>query len=197
MDKTPNRESYILQLEKLRSIIEDTNDRIIAEVPDPLIYNNANFFTKAFLSTMCAYLESYLKDSLMTIVDNTNAKLVSANLPHNLIMWSFGIRKEVKETDLKYETLKLEIKKKDIDDHISGNPFKTKDLFKKFGIELEKNSNFNIQKEEINSIVVKRNKILHHNDDASDVSNKDLVDNIIALKNYILNIDEIICSHLD
>ena len=196
MDKTPNRESYIKQLEKLRSIIEDTNDRIIAEVPDPLIYNNANFFTKAFLITMCAYLESYLKDSLMTIVDSTNAKLVSANLPHNLIMWSFGIRKEVKETDLKYESLKLEIKKKDIDDHISGNPFKTKDLFKKFGIELEKNFNFNIQKEEINSIVVKRNKILHHNDDASDVSNKDLVDNIIALKNYILNIDEIICSHL-
>jgi hypothetical protein len=56
---------------------------------------------------------------------------------------------------------------------------------------------FNSQKEEINSIVVKRNKILHHNDEASDVSNKDLIDNIIAIKNYIINIDDIICKHLD
>jgi hypothetical protein len=197
MDKTPYKESYLLQLEKLSSIIEDTNSRIISDPPDSLIYDNANFFTKAFLITMCAYLESYLKDSLMTIVDDTNAKLVSAKLPHNLILWGLGAKKDIKETDLKFKSLKLEIKKKDLDDSISGNPFKTRDLFKKFGIELEKNSEFNIQKEAINSIVVKRNKILHHNDEASDVSNKDLTDNIIALKKYIINIDELICKHLD
>ncbi|SFE94935.1 HEPN domain-containing protein [Flavobacterium xueshanense] len=197
MDKTPYKESYILQLEKLSSIIEDTNSRIISDPPDSLIYDNANFFTKAFLITMCAYLESYLKDSLMTIVDDTNAKLVSAKLPHNLILWGLGAKKDIKETDLKFKSLKLEIKKKDLDDSISGNPFKTRDLFKKFGIELEKNSEFNIQKEAINSIVVKRNKILHHNDEASDVSNKDLTENIIALKKYIINIDELICKHLD
>lgn len=197
MDKTPYKDSYILQLEKLSSIVEDTNSRIISDPPDSLIYDNANFFTKAFLITMCAYLESYLKDSLMTIVDDTNIKLVSAKLPHNLILWSLGAKKDIKETDLKYKSLKLEIKKKDLDDSISGNPFKTRDLFKKFGIELEKNLQFSIQKEEINSIVVKRNKILHHNDEASDISNKDLTDNIIALKKYINNIDEIICRHLD
>lgn len=197
MDKTPYRETYILQLDKLSSIIEHTNSRIISEPSDPLIYDNANFFTKAFLITMCAYLESYLKDSLMIIVDDTNAKLVSAKLPHNLILWSLGTKKDIKETDFKFKNLKLEIKKKDLDDSISGNPFKTRDLFKKFGIELEKNSGFNIQKEEINSIVVKRNKILHHNDEASDVSNKDLTDNIIALKKYIINIDELICKHLN
>lgn len=196
MDKTSHRESYILQLEKLSLIIENTNERIISDSPDPLIYDNANFFSKAFLITMCAYLESYLKDVLMLIVENTNAKLTSAKLPHNLIMWSLSMKKDIKENELKYEKLKLEIKKKDLDDYISGNPFKTRDLFKKFGIELEKNELFNIQKEEINSMVAKRNKILHHNDEASDVSNKDLIDNISALKKYILNIDDLICTHL-
>ena len=100
MDKTPYKDSYILQLEKLSSIVEDTNSRIISDPPDSLIYDNANFFTKAFLITMCAYLESYLKDSLMTIVDDTNIKLVSAKLPHNLILWSLGAKKDIKETDL-------------------------------------------------------------------------------------------------
>lgn len=197
MDKTPYRESYISQLDKLSSIITSTNNRIICESPDPLIYENANFFTKAFLITMCAYLESYLKDSLMIIVDHSNAKLAIAKLPHNLILWSLGVKKEIKTTDLKFENLQLDIKKKDLDDSISGNPFKTRDLFKKFGIELDKNPLFNSLKEEINSIVVKRNKILHHNDDASDVSNKDLIDNIISLKNYIINIDNIICSYVE
>lgn len=197
MDTTPYKESYILQLGKLRTIIDASNSRIIADPPDELIYDNANFFTKAFLVTMCAYLESYLKDVLMVVVDELNARLTTTKLPHNLVKWSFNLDKELKENELKYEQLKIGIKKKELDDFISGNPYKTKDLFKKFGIELEKNSVFNSQKEEINSIVVKRNKILHHNDEASDVSNKDLTDNIAALTLYISNIDELICKHLD
>ena len=197
MNKTPYKESYILQLTKLKTIIEATNSRIIVEPVDKLIYENANFFTKAFLVTMCAYLESYLKDVLMVIIDEFNLRLSTTKLPHNLVKWSFNIEKDLKDSELKYEQLKLGIKKKELDDFISGNPFKTKELFKKFGIELEKNAVFNSQKEEINSIVVKRNKILHHNDEASDVSNKDLTENITALTNYIANIDEIICRHLD
>ncbi len=197
MDKTPHKESYILQLGRLKTIIDAANSRIIADPPDELIYENANFFTKAFLVTMCAHLESYLKDALMVVVDELNLRLTESKLPHNLVKWSFNIEKELKENELKYEQLKIGIKKKELDDFISGNPFKTKELFKKFGIDLEKNVGFNSQKEEINSIVVKRNKILHHNDEASDVSNKDLTGNITALTDYITNIDEIICKHLD
>lgn len=197
MDSTPYKESYTLQLRRLISIIEITNERMISDPPDSLIYENANFFSKAFLVTMCAYLESYLKDALMVVIDQINARLESSKLPHNLIKWSLNIDKDFKDDEFKYELFKIRIKKKQLDDSISGNPFKTKDLFKKFGIDLEQNQLFNSQKEEINAIVVKRNKILHHNDEASDVSSIDLYNNIDSITNYIINIDEILCRHLD
>lgn len=197
MDRTPYKESYILQLGQLKTIIDITNGRMISDPPDALIYENANFFSKAFLVTMCAYLESYLKDALMVVIDQMNVRLQSTKLPHNLVKWSLNIDKEFKDSEFKFEQLKITIKKKQLDDYISGNPFKTKDLFKKFGIDLEQNQLFNSQKEEINAIVVKRNKILHHNDEASDVSSTDLTNNIESLTKYITNIDEILCRHLD
>lgn len=197
METTPYKEVYILQLEKLREIIEATNSRIISESPDQLIYENANFFTKAFLVTMCAYLESYLKDALMVIIEELNLRLASTKLPHNLIKWSLSTDKKLKDSELKYEQLKIGIEKKELDDFISGNPFKTKDLFKNFGINLETDAKFNYQKEGIKLIVIKRNKILHHNDEASDLSNGDLIENIKKLADYIINIDDIICKHLN
>ena len=133
----------------------------------------------------------------MVVIDQMNVRLQSAKLPHNLVKWSLNIDKEFKDSEFKFEQLKITIKKKQLDDQISGNPFKTKELFKKFGIDLEQNQLFNSQKEEINAIVVKRNKILHHNDEASDVSSTDLTNNIESLTKYIKNIDEILCRHLD
>ncbi|WP_409050269.1 HEPN domain-containing protein [Siphonobacter sp. SORGH_AS_0500] len=79
---------------------------------------------------------------------------------------------------------------------MSGNPFRTKSLFKKFGIDLDKNDIFNIQKESVNNIVNKRNKVLHHNDEASDISNQDLLRHIDSLVEYMTNIDKIVCLHL-
>lgn len=145
---------------------------------------------------MCAYLESYLKDVLMVIIDVANSKLNQAKLSHNLIKWSLNIDKEFKDADSKFEDFKISIKKKDLDEFISGSPHRTKDLFKKLGINLENDTIFKSQKERINAIVVKRNKIVHHNDEASDVSNSDLIENIKAIKEYIENIDNLIYSHL-
>lgn len=196
MDNTIYKNSYISQIEQLSTIIDSLNKRILDDNPDLLICNNSNFFSKSFLTTMCAYLESYLKDVLMIIVVETNTKLNSVKLPHNLIQWSLNMNKNLKEIDYKYENLNLTIEKKILDDYISGNPFKTVDLFKKFGINLQANQIFKTQKEQINSIVAKRNKILHHNDEASDVSFDDLQKNIILLKSYISNIDKVICEHL-
>jgi hypothetical protein len=196
MDNTVHKASYILQLDRLKEIIQTTNSRVVSDVPDEFFQNNVNFFTKSFLVIMCAYLESYLKDALMVIIDATNDKLNENKVPFNLIKWSLSIEKEFKDSDLKFEHFKIGIKKKELDDFISGNPFRTKDLFKKLGIDIEKDETFNSQKERINAIVVKRNKIIHHNDDASDVSNNDLLLNIVALNEYIANIDSIICQHL-
>lgn len=197
MDSTPVKQQYLNQLDDLKCIIISTNGRIILDPPDELIVNNANFFSKSFLVVMCAYLESYLKDSLMVIVTEINNRLTAIKVPHNLIKWSLNLEKEFKENEFKFENLKLNIKRKELDDYISGNPFKTTDLFKKFGIKLDKDQIFNNQKELINTIVTKRNKIVHHNDEASDVSNSDLISHIDTLKLYIENIDKIICNHLN
>ena len=196
MDKTAYLDSYIEQYIKLAEIIETTNKRLLSDEPDKLIEENVNFFTKSFLVMMCAYLESYIKDALMVVIDDVNSKLNSTKIPHNLIKWTLNIEKEFKDNDSKFEQLKIKLKKKDLDDYISGNPVKTKDLFKKFGIQLDKCEKFNSQKDIVNSIVVKRNKVVHHNDDASDISNKDLNDFIEILKNYIENLDKEICKHI-
>ncbi len=196
MDKTTYLDTYIEQYTKLAEIIETTNKRLLSEEPDKLIEENVNFFTKSFLVMMCAYLESYIKDALMVVIDDVNSKLNSTKIPHNLIKWTLNIEKEFKESDSRFEELKIKLKKKELDDYISGNPFKTKDLFKKFGIPLDKSENYNSLKDIVNSIVVKRNKVVHHNDDASDISNKDLNDFIEILKNYLENLDKEICKHI-
>ena len=196
MDKTTYLDSYMEQYLKLVEIIDDANKRLISDEPDKFIEDNVNFFTKSFLVMMCAYLESYLKDALMVIIDDVNLKLESTKIPHNLIKWTLNMEKEFKENEYQFENLKIKLKKKELDDYISGNPFKTRDLFKKFGIPLDKNEIFNSQKDIVNTIVVKRNKIVHHNDEASDISNDDLKNFIEILKSYLVNIDKEICKHI-
>lgn len=196
MDKSSYLDSYMEQYTKLVEIIDETNKRLISDEPDKFIVDNVNFFTKSFLVMMCAYLESYLKDALMVIIDDVNLRLDSTKIPHNLIKWTLNIEKEFKETEYKFEHLKIKLKKKELDEYISGSPFKTRDLFKKFGIPLDKNETFNLQKDIINTIVVKRNKVVHHNDEASDISNNDLKDFIEILRNYLTNIDKEICRHI-
>jgi len=194
MSNTIHKESYIIQLDQLELIIREINQRIISD-SDPLLCRNANFFTKAFLTTMCAYLESYLKDASMVMIDEFNRRLSTTKLPHNLVRKSFNI-KPPKTSDSEYAQLRINITKKDLDD-ISGNPYKTQILFKDFGINLESDDIFNSQKEVIMLIVDKRNKIMHHGDEASDVSGNDLINNIQLLTEYIKNVDALICKHLE
>ena len=112
MDNTIHKESYINQLNKLIEIISTSNNRIISNEPDVFFIENSNFFTKSFLVIMCAYLESYLKDALMVVIDETNIKLAQRNIPHNLIKWSLNIDKDFKDSDSKIEPLKIKIRKK-------------------------------------------------------------------------------------
>jgi len=190
-------ERYISLLAQLKKLSQDTELKVLEDSADAFITDNVNFFTKSFMITLCAYLESYVKDLSMLFIDHINIKLADLNLPHNLVRWSV-LKKdkllEFNDSEYKYENLKIKIKKKELDEFISGSPHRTEVLFRKFGIELYKDEKFNDLKEKINSIVVKRNKIVHHNDNASDLSFVDIEANIMVVEEYILNLNEIIKS---
>ena len=89
---------------------------------------------------------------------------------------------------MKFENLKISTTKKELDEHISGSPYRTEVLFKKIGIDLSKTDNFTRRKDVIQSIVTKRNRIAHHNDDANDISANDLVIYIDQLIEYMNSI---------
>lgn len=58
-----------------------------------------------------------------------------------------------------------------------------------FGIDLDIVEAFNSRKDIINQIIVKRNNILHHNDEASDLSNLDVILYISEIKDYCIQLD--------
>lgn len=181
---------YKERLARLKDVVEKTNINSVAEEPDPYFEENVNFFTKSFLVNICAYLESFIKDIAFSCIEQINIRIESTRIPHNLILWDLNYDKEIKEKSFNYRNLKVRIKKKNLDDHISGSPFRTIKLFRNIGIDLESNNDFNRFKEKINMIVVKRNKILHHNDDASDISFSDVIQYIEEIDNYMKILDE-------
>lgn len=183
---------YKSQLDKLKDIVDKTNARSVAESPDPYFGENVNFFTKSFLVNICAYLESFIKDVTFSCIENINTRIQLSKIPHNLILWDLNYDKEIKEKSYSFRNLKVRLKKKDLDDHISGSPYRTVKLFRNIGIDLESNAHFNSYKERINMIVVKRNKILHHNDDASDISFSDILQYIDEIDKYLKILDDCI-----
>jgi RiboL-PSP-HEPN len=185
MNEQEVHDKYVNLFKQLKVIIDKTQARVICSEPDPLFEENINFFTKSFLISMCAYLESYLKEIAFSHIDAINCKLSSISIPHNLVRWDILHPKDVVEKDLRFENLKISIKKKDLDDHISGSPYRTEALFRKIGIDLTAIDGFSNKRDIINSIVVKRNKIVHHNDDANDISMVDLKLHINHFIEYI------------
>jgi hypothetical protein len=145
---------------------------------------------------MCAYLEDFIKDISMMLVDEMNTRLKPAKIPYNLVKWSFDLKGDWRKEKEKFEPFTLKIKKKDLDEFTSGMPHKTADLFRKLGIDLSKNIVFETQKEQITLIVVKRNNIIHHNDSASDIAFSDILSNIGFIKSYIENISQVVLSSL-
>lgn len=200
MNKSSIFQTYFTMLDDLKKLNDETNIKALSEETDSFISSNINFFTKSFMITLCAYLESYLKDISMEIINAMNLRLTVAKLPHNLVKWSILKKKELtdlSDTELKFEQLTIKITKEELDDFISGMPYRTENLFKKFGIKLFEDEIYKNQKEKIISIVVKRNKILHYNDNASDLSFTDVSNNIEYVTKYIENLDKIVIEYID
>lgn len=196
MDETKVLKNCFLLFNELINLIEETNKRCVSEDAPLYFMNNINFFNKSFTVLSCAYLESYLKDVGMLIIGAMNSRLKHNPVPHNLIKWYLNINKDFKKSEAKYEFLKININKKDIDNEISGDIGRTINLFQKLGIDLNTNSEFDNYKDRIGSIVTKRNNIIHHNDTASDISFDDIIENIKLIKEYITIIDNEVINHI-
>ncbi|PSN13851.1 hypothetical protein C7293_14220 [filamentous cyanobacterium CCT1] len=193
MDEREIHEKYVTLFDQLKFMIENTHSRVIASDSDPLFEENINFFAKSFLISMCAYLESYLKDIAFSRIKRVDEKLAQISIPYNLVRWEILRPKEKIEEGFRFQDLRVSIKKKDLDDHISANPYRTESLFKRLGIDLPKSGEFNSKRDLVTSIVAKRNKIVHHNDSASDISMIDLhlyVDSFVEYMEIITSVVE-------
>lgn len=196
--KTKVFQNFEEKLEDLEKTVIDCNDIIISDEPLSFVYENANFLTKSFLISLCGYLETYLKDVLEVLIIDYNERITRENFPYNLIRWSIEnkdksdskVQNLLDKKKTRFEDLSIKLKKKDLDAFISGNPFRTRELFTMFGINLEEIDYYNQNKDAVNQIVVKRNNILHHNDDASDLSNQDILNYLTEIKNYCKKLDE-------
>lgn len=192
MDKTECFDRYRLLFLSLKEIVNETEQNTLLEEND-FFNKNINFFVKSYLITLCTYLESYLSEAAEWHCDRINNKLKAASLPHNFLLWR--VKKEFKDKELKYIDADLKVGKGEISDSLSGNPYKTIKIFSYLGLNLIGSADFNSNKDVINSIVTKRNNIIHHNDDANDISLLDIKGYIDIFINYMQIIDNIICKN--
>lgn len=171
MEENEIFEKFKTQYKSLRDIIKESLERTITEPADPLFTENMNFFVKAYLINICTYLEAYLQELASIKLEKIKKNLDNTPIPHNIIMWC--TKKDFKD-HMKFDTFSIDKTKKDISENLSGNPYKTIKTFEVLGVDLLASDEFKESKEVVGTIVAKRNNIIHHNDDASDISLADL-----------------------
>ncbi|WP_198385505.1 HEPN domain-containing protein [Burkholderia ubonensis] len=172
----------------LKFIVKTSQDRVIRDEPDILFTENVNFFVKSYLISTCTYLEAYLQDTAFDLARKICVRANSARIPHNFLYWQ--TTKEVKEKELKFAEAVFNLTKQEVSDEISANPYRTIKLFRFLGIDLTEEEGFNKNKDFINTVVVKRNNIVHHNDAANDVSFSDVEKYIDVFVDYMLAIQK-------
>lgn len=174
----------------LKKIILQSQARVLKEEPDDIFSANVNFFVKSYLINICTYLEAYLQDVAFEYSGRITFRLKQAKIPQNFL---YGrISKEIKEKELGYVDASYAYSKKELSDLISGNPHKTINAFRLIGVDLSFSEKFVEHKNLVGVIVNKRNNIIHHNDDASDISFSDLILHVDVFLEYMLAIQNLI-----
>jgi hypothetical protein len=181
---------YETLLKTLKEIIEKSEARVLSDEPDIIFSDNVNFFVKSYLINICTYLEAYLQDIAFEHSRRVSERLKQAKIPHNFLYGKLA--KEIKEKELEYADASYEYSKKELSDIISGNPFKTINAFRLIGIDLSSSKEFAEHKNLVGTIVNKRNSIIHHNDDANDISFSDLLEHIDIFLEYMLSIERLL-----
>lgn len=179
---------YTALFESLKQVIDSSEQRVLADDPDLLFIDNVNFFVKSYLISVCSYLEAFLQDIAFKHSQAISNRVISARIPHNFLHWRLDTG--IKEKNLNYNDVSLPVTKKDIGNEISANPYRTLKLFQLLGIDLAKKEKFEHNKDLINTIVTKRNNIVHHNDTAADVSFGDLKAYISVIVPYMSAVKE-------
>lgn len=185
-------EKYEALLGTLKEIIEQSQERVLCDEPDTIFSDNVNFFVKSYLINICTYLEAYLQDIAFEYSRKVSERLKQAKIPHNFLYGKLA--KDIKEKELEYEDASYNYSKKDLSDAISGNPYKTINAFRLIGIDLSSSEKFVEHKNLVGTIVNKRNNIIHHNDEASDISFSDLLVHIEVFLEYMLSIERLLSA---
>lgn len=109
-------------------------------------------------------------------------------------IFALASQKDVKDKELKYIDADLKVEKSEVSDSLSGNPYKTIKAFSYLGVNLLNSAEFNANKDVVNAVVVKRNNIIHHNDNANDISLTDVSGYVDLFVSYMAAIDNMICG---
>lgn len=183
-------ENYGESLAQLDNLVAATEKEVLDGAQGiKLITDNVNFFTKSFLITLCAQLETCIKDVLYSVACDIDARLQEAVVPEALLDWRYKAKKNEKQPIRAAFSVKMT--KREIDDAVSGNVYKTKDSLLIVGVDLAfDNAKWETWKDLIQSIVTRRNNIVHHDDDASDLSFGDIRLYIDNVKEYLKFISE-------
>lgn len=184
---------YSILLNDLKTVVTASQARVLQPEPDPIFIDNLNFFTKAYLVSLCTYLEAFLQDIAFAHIQQIEHRLAGAKIPHNVVRWS--VSKDFKDTEMQFKAFELSASKKDLADELSGNPGKTIRLFERVGIDLKSSDDFRLLKDRVGSVVDKRNKIIHHNDSATDVSLSDVLNYADRFRDYMSAIAKCVASH--
>lgn len=184
--------AYLSGLSELEAMVKFTELEVIGNAnATPIITENVNFFTKSFLISACAHLEMCIKEIITEVARDIDERLTNASVPHAIIEWRFQKKSKVDQQSVP-ESFSIGMTKKEIDDLVSGNVFKTKEALAIVGVDLGLNkAEWESWKDSIQAIVTRRNNIVHHNDNASDISLGDIQLHIKAILDYI---EFIICA---
>lgn len=181
--------NFQAQFDGLKSVVIESAGRAIQDPPDALFYDHQNVFIKAYLVSACSMLEAFIQDLAYAYVDIIQNKINATNLPFNMVIWAADHEKAKPE----FKPFIAMKEKKDVSDLISPNYYKTIKAFSKVGIDLS-SSDIDSFKDLIISKVEKRNKIVHHNDEALDLSFSDIVDTIDKFKEYTICLFECVSA---
>lgn len=156
-----------------------------------LVTDNINFFTKSFLISTCAHLEMCVKEIVFAIATDIDARLSSASVPLSIVEWRYNQKAKKEASKTNANCCAIGMSRKEVDDLVSGNVYRTKDALLLVGVDLASDVVlWESWKDLIQAIVTRRNNIVHHNDDASDLSLGDIrsyINSVIEYINFIVN----------